>query len=388
MTSRKLLLSIIIILINLTDGFAQAPDLINYQAVARYPDGSPVPVRTIGIRIAIRETSASGLILYSETHEVTTNEFGLFTLAIGSGRSDKEFAEINWQSGNKKWLQVEMDIENSGEFSLMGSSQLLSVPYALYASQAGSASMELPLITDTERAELLNPVNGMMIFNTTTNSINVYRNGDWYEVGLTIITPVWQCGSRFVDTRDTKSYQTVKIGNQCWMAENLNVGQAVNLSAGQSNDGIIEKYYYDNNSQNGQVYGGLYTWDEMMNYTNIKGSRGICPDGWHIPTDLEWQEMEMALGMTQSEAIKSNTWRGTDQGTQLGLNGSSGYHALYSGRSVPGFGFTALQAYEYIWTSDESGDNAWRRCLEISSPKVGRYDSFPKTYGMSVRCVR
>jgi len=388
MNPAKILLLTISCLITVSGGFSQAPDLLNYQAVSRNPDGSPVTERTIGIRITIKESSASGLVLFRETHEVETNQFGLFSLFIGSGESNQDFGGINWNSGHGKWLQVEMDIENSGQFSLMGSSQLLSVPYALFARQAGSASMVLSLLTDSDRAALENPVDGTMIFNTTTNSINVYRNGNWYEAPLTLITPEWQCGSRFTDPRDGQSYGTVKIGNQCWMAKNLNVGLMVNFSAGQSNNGIIEKYCYNNLSQNGDFYGGLYTWDEMMNYTKIKGAQGICPDGWHIPTDQEWQEMEMALGMSSSEASKSNTWRGTDQGTQLGPEGSSGYQALYSGRSVPGFGFTALESYEYIWTSDEAGDNAWRRCLDIASPKVGRYDSFPKTYGMSIRCVR
>ncbi len=388
MFRNRLLLSGLLLVITVSAGLAQSPDLLNYQAVARHADGSPVTEQTISVRIAIRESSANGSLLYRETHEVTTNEFGLFTLMIGNGESEQEFSDINWNSGNKKWVQVEMDLENSGEFTLMGSSQLLSVPYALYANRAGSAPMVLTLLTDAERGELVDPAEGTMIFNTTTNSINIRRNGNWFEAGLTLVIPEWTCGSRFTDTRDGKSYRTVKIGNQCWMAENLNVGQAVNFTSGQSDNGVIEKYVYNNDAQNGSVYGGLYTWNEAMNYSIVKGSQGICPEGWHVPTDQEWQEMEMALGMTQSEALKANTWRGTDQGTQLGPGGGSGYDALYSGRSVPGFGFTALETFEYIWTSNESGINAWRRCLDISSPKVGRYDSFPKTYGMSVRCVR
>jgi len=388
MNTIKLLTGLIGCLVSLHPVYPQAPYLFNYQAIARYSNGSPMTDKTIGIRITIRESNINGIAVYRETHEVTTNEFGLFTLALGSGESEQALININWNSGHNKWLQVELDAENSGEYTLMGFSQLLSVPFALYANQSHSSQTAIPLMTEAERLAVENPAEGMIIFNTTSNCLNVHRNGSWFEVGLTEITRPWQCGMPFTDERDGQTYNTVRIGNLCWMAENLNLGQAVSFSQGQLDNGIIEKYYYENNSAYGEQYGALYTWDEAMNYTTLKGSQGICPPGWHIPTDTEWQEMEISLGMSESEAVKSNTWRGTDQGTQLGPGGSSGYNALYSGRSVPGFGFTGLTSYEYIWTSNEFNELAWRRCLDQASPKVGRYNTFPKTYGMSVRCVR
>ena len=367
---------------------AQSPAYFNYQAVARHTDGSVISNRTIGLEISIRDGSDKGTILYTERHEVTTNEFGLFTLAIGSGWSEQEFSQINWKSDGEKWLQVRLDADNTGFYVLMGATQLLSVPFAMYANEAGNSSGAIPVMTVGERDALTNLSDGFMIFNTTTNALNVFRSGDWYEVALTMESTEWQCGKTFVDERDGRRYKTVKIGAKCWMAENLNIGQAVNLTTGQSNNGTIEKFCYGNNTQMCDTYGGLYTWTEAMNYTTIKGAQGICPDGWHIPTDQEWIEMEVSLGMSESEANRSNVWRGTDEGTKLGPGGSSGYNALYCGRSVPGIGFTHLTIWEYIWTSNESGNNAWRRCLSDTDPKVGRYDSFPKTYGMSVRCVK
>ncbi|MFO7616816.1 MAG: FISUMP domain-containing protein [Bacteroidales bacterium] len=367
---------------------AQSPAFFNYQAVARQADGSLLASRTIGLEITIREGSDKGTVLYSERHEVMTDEFGLVTIAVGDGWSEQEFSAINWGAGGDKWLEVKLDAENNGFYVLMGATQLLSVPFAMYAREAGNASNSLPLLTENERDALVNPPNGMMIINTTTNAINVHRSGDWWEVPLTIVSGEWSCGKTFVDSRDDRRYKTTQIGSKCWMAENLNVGQAVNMTAGQANNGTIEKYCYNNDVQLCNTYGGLYSWNEAMDYTTIKGSRGICPEGWHIPTDQEWIDMEMALGMSESEAYRANVWRGTDQGTQLGPGGSSGYNALYSGRSVPGVGFTLLGTWEYVWTSNESGANAWRRCLSNTDPKVGRYDSFPKSYGMSVRCIR
>ena len=101
------------------------------------------------------------------------------------------------------------------------------------------------------------------------------------------------CGQPLTDSRDGQSYNTVQIANQCWMAQNLNVGSKINGSDEQSNNGTIEKYCYNNDAANCAVYGGLYQWDELMNYLTSSnatpsGRQGICPDGWHIPSEAEW----------------------------------------------------------------------------------------------------
>ncbi len=79
-----------------------------------------------------------------------------------------------------------------------------------------------------------------------------------------------------------------------------------------TNNSSIEKYCYNDVPANCETYGGLYQWDEIMQYTTTPGVQGICPSGWHLPTGEEWKQMEMALGMSQSEADLYN-WRGTDE---------------------------------------------------------------------------
>jgi hypothetical protein len=98
----------------------------------------------------------------------------------------------------------------------------------------------------------------------------------------------WNCGDTIVDGRDSKIYNTVLIGTQCWFAQNLNIGIQVNGAVNQTNNATIEKYCYSDNDANCLVYGGLYQWDEYMNYTsssnsNSSGRQGICPIGWHVP---------------------------------------------------------------------------------------------------------
>lgn len=119
--------------------FAQVPKGINYQGVARLATGTPIVAKTISIKISLLQNSPTGTIEYAETHQPTTNEFGLFTLVIGQGaESTGNFDFISWANGNK-WLQIEMDPEGASNYSLMGSQQLMSVPYSYYAQYAGNS---------------------------------------------------------------------------------------------------------------------------------------------------------------------------------------------------------------------------------------------------------
>lgn len=121
--------------------FGQAPNLINYQGVARNPFGIVMPNKKIAIRISIQDVNANGTTLYSETRKLTTNSVGLFTVAIGGeGAISKtgDFSEIKWGVADK-YLKVEIDPEGNSSFVEMGTAQLLSVPYALYAKSSGGA---------------------------------------------------------------------------------------------------------------------------------------------------------------------------------------------------------------------------------------------------------
>ena len=201
--------------------------------------------------------------------------------------------------------------------------------------------------------------------------------------------PAWLCGDQLVDSRDGQSYNTTQIGNQCWMAQNLNYGTMIDGATVSTNNNTVEKYCYLNLTSNCTAKGGLYSWDEAMEYSIQPGATGICPSGWHMPTDDEWKILEMALGMSQAQADLINAWRGTNQGAQMMVGGGSGYECLLSGRRQPGGTFGLNNSYEYMWTSNEySSTNSWRRCLRTSDDKVGRWNTFPKDFGFSIRCVK
>ena len=135
---------------------AQVPKGINYQGVARLATGTPIADKTISIRISVLQNSANGTSEYAETHQPATNEFGLFTLVIGQGTLvTGDFDFISWANGSK-WLQIEMDPEGGSNYSLIGSQQLMSVPYSYYAQYSGSTlkagqglAIENNIITNT-----------------------------------------------------------------------------------------------------------------------------------------------------------------------------------------------------------------------------------------------
>lgn len=140
---------LLVFLVISTAANAQAvPQAINYQAVARNAAGNPLLNQTIGIKINILEGSMFGPVEYSETHTVTTNQFGLFTLQVGRGTAvTGTFTGVGWTDADQ-YLQVEMDPTGGTNYFLMGTSELLSVPYALYAEKAGSINLALNDLTD------------------------------------------------------------------------------------------------------------------------------------------------------------------------------------------------------------------------------------------------
>jgi uncharacterized protein (TIGR02145 family) len=175
-----------------------------------------------------------------------------------------------------------------------------------------------------------------------------------------------------------------------WIAKNLNIGKMILSGNNQKNNGVIEKYCYNNDSTNCTTYGGLYQWDEMMQFVTTESTKGICPCNWHVPSENEWQTLELSLGMTASEVARYNVDmdRGTTEGTALKVVVSSGFNAFLSGMGTP-YGFYNLGVFEYTYTSSVYNTNyAWRRCLRTGYSTIGRWNTFYKTYAFSVRCVK
>lgn len=124
---------------------AQIPQAFNYQAVAHTSTGQPLQYQHINVRFSIHDGSVGAEIVYQEIDTATTNEFGLFTMAIGNGSVTMgTFAAINWSTGNK-YLQVEFESNGSSSYTDMGTLQLLSVPYAAYSGDAATVKNAMTL---------------------------------------------------------------------------------------------------------------------------------------------------------------------------------------------------------------------------------------------------
>jgi uncharacterized protein (TIGR02145 family) len=193
------------------------------------------------------------------------------------------------------------------------------------------------------------------------------------------------CPGRFVDSRDNQMYSAVKIGKQCWMAENLNIGSPVDSRKRPTNNGQIEKYCFDNNRENCELYGGLYTWDEMMAYSVDK--KGICPSGWHVPDNDDWAKLELAIGI-ENDSIGNINWRGHAVGPKLFAGNSSGFEATLGGfRSDEGL-YLSIFELAIFWTSSlKSPGLGWYRKVSSKKPGVSR-NYFSSLHACSLRCLK
>ena len=203
-------------------------------------------------------------------------------------------------------------------------------------------------------------------------------------------------------TYEGQVYNTIQIFSQCWLKENLNIGTMIPGSQNQTNNGIMEKYCYDNNPDSCTKYGGLYQWNEMMQYTTHQGTQGLCPPGWHLPSDEDWKVLEGAVdsqyGIGNPQWDISSDGRGYDAGTNLKT--TSGWYANGNGTDLFGFSglpggyryydgsFTFVGYYGFWWTSTEYFlQYAWYRYLVCYHPIVGRVGGL-KEFGFSARCLR
>ncbi len=185
-------------------------------------------------------------------------------------------------------------------------------------------------------------------------------------------------------THGGKTYNTVYIGTQCWFRENLDIGTRINGAIDQSDNGILEKYCYNDLESNCNVYGGLYQWNEMMQY--MSSPVGICPQGWHVPSDAEWNDLQTFLGVEPGGKMKEagfDHW----QSPNTGATNSSGFTALPGGLLYPAKNFDELQQDCYIWSSSGPGSSAPHRTLRYTTANLERYEN-SKTFGFSVRCIK
>lgn len=199
--------------------------------------------------------------------------------------------------------------------------------------------------------------------------------------------PPFACGDTILDIRDGTAYPTVLIGSQCWLAANLNYGSQVMHFTMHRENCIPEKYCYLNQQSNCITSGGLYQWDEMMEYSEEPGVKGLCPPGWHVPGESEWN------------ILFNNYVNSGFAGNPLKTTGYSEFNALLNGirfnNMIWKFGPEEPTINStLIWSSTlHSPDKAWAHGLinllanPEYTPSVSFYPS-ARINAFPVRCLK
>jgi uncharacterized protein (TIGR02145 family) len=261
-------------------------------------------------------------------------------------------------------------------------------PSAALDIQSASKGLLMPRLTTEQQKNIPAPATGLIVLNIDSLELYMFNGTAWSCIGQKTKV-LSHCAGTF--TYGGQTYSRVQIGKQCWMKENLNIGTRIPASTFQTDNEIIEKHCYNNIEDSCTVYGGLYQWNEMMQYVTTPGTKGICPIGYHIATTAEWDTLAVYLGGSSVAGgkLKETGYRHW-KSPNTGATNSSGYTAIGGGtyRPVPYSYFYLLGEAGIYWTSStSSGANVWREDLNYTMGDISPY-SCEREHSFSVRCMR
>lgn len=273
---------------------------------------------------------------------------------------------------------------------------------SLYLSTDGGESYIKLIKVSGAVGQFVSPGRNTIVWNVLEERENL--------VGDNIVFKVRAEDATTVTDIDGNVYRTVKLGNQVWMAENLRTtryanGTSIALGTGIDYD-VAYRYYPDGNNVNVSDYGYLYNWPAVMNganssNSNPSGVQGICPNGWHVPSDAEWTELENYV-KSQSQYVcggdvdyiakalaSEKGWKSGTKNCAVGNNPDANNATFFSVR--PAGIYSGYYFYfgcsAYFWSSTQSGSYyAYNRYLRYGNANVARNDRY-KDIGYSVRCV-
>ncbi len=206
---------------------------------------------------------------------------------------------------------------------------------------------------------------------------NMYGCANTASLNITVLNPLpFFCDSPFTDVRDNKQYPTIKLGALCWMAANLNFGMQILSSAMQRDNCTVEKYCFNDISSNCSTLGGLYQWDEMMQFEAVESIQGLCPPGWHVPSENEWNTL---FGLYISSGFA---------GSPLKYSGYSGFNAFLNGIRFDNRNWNFDTFATFMWSSTSHGlYKAWVHGMNSINPSVSYYPG-NRSNAFYVRCVK
>ena len=440
-----------------------AAQKLSYSAVVRNSANELVANQTLTVAISIANSNG-GPAVYSETHSgVQTNQNGLLTLVIGDGGSQAgSMSDVTWSTA-----YITSDYTMPDGAHVTNTVPVTAVPYALSAGNveggfeqvnadwnatSGAAQIlnkpEIPVVND---GTLTIQKNGQEVGTFTANqagntTVNITITPQDILDAVNGMTPeqksqlcqalncgggtpsepeTFTCGTSTVEDHQQNVYHTVQIGTQCWTRENMRCTTSPkgNLTMGSENS-YDQPYYYNNTSTSTNYNipledrGMYYNWAGAMDtvfastdnrdvsFEGFEGRRGICPEGWHVPSDAEWTTLTEYV--SNNHACNSNSeyiakafainnedyWNrgGVSEGYPCepeydpATNNATGFSAVPSGFWFAGF--YSAGDYAYFWSSSSSnGSLAYYRNLDYNDESAG-WDDGSKNIGFSVRCLK
>ena len=316
-------------------------------------------------------------------------ERGKHTFLFTPGSGNLYFFNAQWQ-GHSSSIKIQSALPNSNLTSSLKYTGSESFPAMLKATEA---IQDIPFnIGDT--LLYIGYANGLQ-----SGILDDPETSETYTFQFATNIP---CPGTPTVEYEGQIYNTIQVFSQCWLNENLNAGTMIQGAEEMTDNGTLEKYCYDNDTNNCDIYGGLYQWNEMMQYTTQQGAQGVCPTGWHLPTDEEWKVLEGAVdsqyGIGDTIWDTSGIYRGFDAGANLKTtdgwyangNGTDlyGFSVLPSGRREGDGSFFEMGKFGLIWTSTEYSYLYSRfRSFAYLGSSIPR-GVWSKFYGHSVRCLR
>ncbi|MCK4678675.1 MAG: hypothetical protein KAT48_11125 [Bacteroidales bacterium] len=357
------------------------------QVFQNYPN--PVVNQTT-ISLYVPEKDEVGIIITDilgreilKTDRVLEKGIHSFRFEPGSGTLFFFTAQWRGNSGSIKIINASPDVNRPSSIEYLGGD--LSTPQFKTTEDIQSFSFSLG-----DELLYIGYANSLQ-----SGMLDAPETSETYTVQFATNIP---CPGTPTVTYEGQVYNTIQIFSQCWLKENLNVGTMINGIYDQSNNGTIEKYCYEDYIPECNEYGGLYQWDEMMQYTNISGTQGICPIGWHIPTDEEFKILEGSAdsfyGIGDMVWDLENIGRGYD--VALNLKSSIGWNGtdLFNFSALPGgfrdtyYGLFYGGSCFYWLSSEYDAIDSWHRVIPWNADIVDRSNDGLKGRGFSVRCVR